>query len=98
MAWTTSARSTGKSARWIASPIARACTMAAVTPARYFIAAAIVLLLGASALRQGMDAMSYGGSSNAPYATAMGVWGVLRVRLAPGGPILLPAPRPLPPR
>jgi hypothetical protein len=60
-----------------------------VTPARYFIAAAIVLLLGASALPVAMAALSVAGSSNDTYATAMGVWAVLVVVVAVGGPILL---------
>lgn len=63
--------------------------MAAVTPARYFIAAAIVPLLGASAMPVGMAELSVAGSSDEPYATAIGVWAVLVVVVAVAGPILL---------
>jgi hypothetical protein len=63
--------------------------MAAVTPARYFIAAAVVLLLGASAMPEAMAALSVAGSGSDTYATAMGVWAVLVVVVAVGGPILL---------
>jgi hypothetical protein len=63
--------------------------MAAVTPARYFIAAAIVLLLGAPAMPVGIAAYSIAGSSDEPYATAMGVWAVFVVIIAVTGPIVL---------
>lgn len=60
-----------------------------MTPARYFIAAAIVLLLGAAAMPVGIAAYAIGGSSDQPYAVAIGVWAVLVLSIAVAGPIVL---------
>jgi len=63
--------------------------MTFVTPARYFIAAAVVLLLGASAMPVGIAAYSIAGLSDEPYFVAIGVWAVIVLIVAIAGPIVL---------
>lgn len=60
-----------------------------MSPSRYFVAAAIVLLLGAAALPAGLTAFAFAQTSREPYATAVGVWGASVLLVAIAGPILL---------
>jgi hypothetical protein len=60
-----------------------------MTASRYFVAAAIVLLLGASAMPIGIAAYTFASTSREPYAAAVGVWGSLVLIIALAGPIVL---------
>jgi cytochrome c oxidase assembly factor CtaG len=60
-----------------------------VTPSRYFIAAAIVLLLGAAAMPVGIAAYRFAETSRESYATAVGVWGTIVMIVSIGGPLVL---------
>jgi uncharacterized membrane protein len=63
--------------------------MPSVTPGRYFIAAAIVLLLGAAAMPVGVAAYGFAETSKESYATAVGVWGTVVMIVSIAGPIVL---------
>lgn len=60
-----------------------------MTPSRYFVAAAVVLLLGAAAMPTGLAAYVLASTSREPYAVAIGVWASFVIAVAVGGPILL---------
>jgi hypothetical protein len=60
-----------------------------VSPSRYFVAAAAVLLLGAAAMPAGPTAYAVAETSREPYATAVGVWGAFVLLVAITGPIVL---------
>jgi cytochrome c oxidase assembly factor CtaG len=60
-----------------------------VTPSRYFIAAAIVLLLGAIAMPVAIAAYRFAETSRESYATAVGVWGTIVMIVSIAGPIVL---------
>lgn len=60
-----------------------------MSPSRYFIAAAIVLLPGAVALPFGQFAMTAASQSSDLSAQAYGVWGTFVLAVAYGGPVVL---------
>ena len=62
--------------------------MPTVTPSRYFVAAAILLLLGASAMPVAIAAYRFAETSRESYATAVGVWGTV-VIVSVAGPFVL---------
>jgi cytochrome c oxidase assembly factor CtaG len=63
--------------------------MPSVTPSRYFIAAAIVLLLGAAAVPVAIAAYRFAETSRESYATAVGVWGTIVMIVSIAGPVVL---------
>jgi hypothetical protein len=60
-----------------------------VSPARYFIAAAIVLLLGAAAMPTALNAYGLASSGDEIWLVAIGVWAGFVLATAIAGPILL---------
>ena len=55
----------------------------------YFVAAALLLLLGASAMPVGLAAYAVAEGGSGPYAVAAGVWGAMVVIIAVTGPVVL---------
>lgn len=60
-----------------------------MSPARYFIAAAIVLLLGAAALPEALLAYAAASGSRELIPTLLGVWSTFVLVTAFAGPLLL---------
>jgi hypothetical protein len=60
-----------------------------MTASRYFIAAAIVLLLGAAAMPVGLAGYAIASTSREASAVAIGVWSVFVLVVAVAGPIAL---------
>ena len=60
-----------------------------MTASRYFIASAILLLLGAVAVPIGLAAYGIASLSREPVAVAIGVWATFVLAVAVGGPVIL---------
>lgn len=60
-----------------------------VTPSRYFLTAAVLLLLGAAAMPVALGAYALSATTPGPTAVAVGVWAIFVLLVAVGGPIVL---------